>query len=313
MKKVKTLALLLLLSISAKAQEDLFTALQPLVDKQVEFVSGKYDRKGKFKIVKNKFGRPYWIVPYIKYNDEKEYTEKNKDDLDAQLDHYTHPAVLMTGKSSTSEHYVVVDKIVYKLWYCSEFCGSFKIVDYYIPMIEEMKTGTEKNDDSAKKKKGFFSKVGEKLAGAIGANSYVMAQQNVNHEQKVKDYFDAMKKVQNAQPYSAKVKAELVELKQDHKNEIDDINKTNADWWASEEGQAIRDRDALFAKKFMKIKNGRSYKITIGNGIAFKNTIGPGQSTQVDCSDSWYLYNGNSKGKKISSAGESCGQTVTVE
>lgn len=310
-KKSLIIVVLILLSIQARAQEDLFTALQPLVDKKVEFVSKDGKKYAKFEIKKNRFKRPTWIVPSIRYSDEKEFKVKDKDALNLKLDHYTHPALLMTGKNNTDEHFVMVDKILYRLWYCSDNCTSFKIVNYYIPMIEEMKKGQDKGKKK-KKKGGFLNKLGGKLSRAMGGNPYMLAQQNVDHEKKVKDYFVAMKKVQKKHPYSSKIKSEIAQLKKDYKAAIDDINRTNADWWASEEGQAIKERDAVFAKKFTTIKNGRSYKITIGNGGAFKNTIGPGQTTQVDCNDSWYIYNGGSKGKIIASANATCGQTVTV-
>ncbi len=307
------------------AQEDLFTAIAPYADGKMEFMTlDEYRYKHTYTIAKNKFGRNAGLEAKIDHGDGKIKTQEWRPYFD-ELDHYTHPARYIYGAGNNqATSFIFVDKVLYKIWYCSEGCVDFKIQTILVPLIKEEKK--EAAGKSKKKKKGgFMNKLAAKMGKAMGMNAHYMAQNDVDHEARIKDYLQAMKEVQLANPYNAQTKSELAELKADKDKETDEINRVNAEYYNSEEYREIQKRDAFFANKAAEdaktevtLKNLTGKIVGFGNGTNMTGgTVNPGATVTVSCEEDIYLYQvaGTTykKARLVNSSGSNCEGTIDVQ
>ncbi len=318
------LYLLFFASISGSAQNDLFTAIKPYADGEQKFLYANFSENSDgtgslesiaevtIEIEKNRFDKNAGLK--ITRLDMKRNNVKSWRPLSDNLDHYTHPARYIRNEGSNqAENYIMIDKVLYSIWYCNSDCTDFKIQALYVPLIRaEKKEG--------KKKRGFLKKLGSKLSTAMGGNAHVLAQNDVNHRAKIKKYLSDMKALQKANPYSSKIKAEIAALKKDNDEENAEIQKFNEDYKNSDEYKEIMKRNAFFdgkkaeaAKTSLNINNKTGNAITIGTaGGKSLGTVLPGASNSFPCNEDIHLFKGGKPSRLLSKANSNCQEEVVV-
>jgi len=321
------------------AQEDLFTALESIVAKDIEFSRAMLsqeegeianlqglDGNVKIRMEKNLFGR-YQGLTLVDATNGKDSPNANYLPCPMPLDHYTHPA---TYTRDEGNHYLVmVGSVLYELDDVRNDFQDFDISVMYIPLLskEDMPSGQTKAESGGKKKKKSLKDrmLGGaiKLSEAMGANSFVMEQSKIQHAQRIREYMSAMRKIQRSNPYSATTKNEMQKLKQACEQESADIQKFNEDYMKSDEYQEIMKRNALFegkeaaaAASEVTFKNTGSKLAMVKSASGQSLEINPGASKSGDCTQDWFLYplQGNSykKGAKVHSANSKCQGVVEV-
>jgi len=151
--------------------------------------------------------------------------------------------------------------------------------------------------------------------------------ENANHEETLKAYLEkAFAKQDELVVEWRKTNAEKVQRRIDNDQILtNEINGRNAEFWASDEGQAIKKRNEMAAKSDAEDAKSEVKCIYKGKGTALfgyeRNSTGgskgAGQSTVCDCTKDVYIYrndNGTFKrAEKVSSAGSNCGGSIEVE
>ncbi|MEM6298553.1 MAG: hypothetical protein AAF740_07695 [Bacteroidota bacterium] len=245
--------------------------------------------------------------------------------------HYTEPSIFLDGSlqpvealgqkkvpilSKNGTGILIIDGIIYEL--DGNLSSGFNIETIYFP--------SGKSEKGEKKKMSFKEKI--KAAKAALANGGIPENiSQLNHRQVVEQYLKAMEDTQKkaTASFSADTKAEMQYLEDAIKIYRAEVNKTNEDWWNSEEGRAVRARNEFFEKKGasdrrgeVKIINRGSKIIMIGGSVnATGGSLNPGSSSTIDCDEDVYVYRlqGTTykRAERVSSAGSNCGGTVEVQ
>lgn len=156
--------------------------------------------------------------------------------------HYTEPSII-GGSEGYGFGYVILNNVIYYLKDIENWQNptSFKIDEIYIlPEKKEASEGEEKKKLTMK----------ERIAAAKAAMaaSYPEELTEIDHKKVLKEYFTAMAKKQSTASLTAEEKTELAAIEKAEEDRVAKINERNSEFWNGEEGQAIRDRDAHFAK-----------------------------------------------------------------
>ena len=324
-KQLQILLLFIFTTLSSWSQKDLFTAIAPYADDKMEFMTFDESRyKHTYTIAKNKFGRPAALEAKIDYGNGKTDVQEWRPFTD-NVDHYTHPARFIYGSNNSQQtSFLFIDKVLYKIWHCSENCEDFDIQTILVPLIKEDKKET-KEKGKKKRKGGFMNKLASKMGKAMGVNAHYMAQNEVDHKERIKSYLKVMKTLQAANPYNAKVKSELAELKADKDADTEETNRVNSAYYNSDEYREIQKRDAHFANKSAEdaksevtIKNSTGKIVGFGNSVNMTGgTVNPGATVTVSCKKDIYLYQVSGttykKSRLVNKSDANCSGTVEVK
>ena len=167
----------------------------------------------------------------------------------------------------------------------------------------------------------------EEAKGFKAVMGSIKKMEAAGHEERLQKYLDeAFAKQAELLPAWKEANADLVQRRIDNDKILTaEIQGKNAEYWASEEGQAIKKRNEMANKNNAEDAKKEVKLIYRGSGTAkfgdasntWGSVLGAGQSTSMKCDQDIYIYrdvNGvATRAEKVSSAGSNCGGTVEVK
>lgn len=268
---MKKLVLFLLLVATTKislAQIDMITALktigEDIVYTEYLFVTIKPGSKNEIsqkrykanlKLKKNRFGK---IVGFNALEIDKKNGEENGikyNYMYNKFDNYTLPSYI----TAAADHaYVIINGVIFKLEHF-ENTTSFKIEQAWIPTIPKARA----ND-------------------AIFQGGKMSDLQSVDLMKLVKDYFVAIKKIQDEKPYTEteQMEADAMKFTVDSTNIM--IKQGNADYWNSEAGQK---KLAQMRQPRIILTNDTGTDFCLCHGQGVSTVLKPGEQKDFGCKD----------------------------
>jgi hypothetical protein len=255
------------------AQTDMITALQSIGDKVVytEYwdvtpVPGGKNTIGEKRYVvtlhtvTNKFGK---VVGFDAI-DTKEAGKKRIEYyyMHGSFDHYTHPSMFF--KKSSSIAYVIINGVIFELEKFKD-ANTFEIDKLWIPSVPKERSGD-----------AVFN--GAKMSDLRSADLQKM----------VTDYLNAMKKVQEANPYSEPVQVEVDAMKFAVDSTQLTYNNANAAYWNSPEGQKKLNQ---LRKPRVTLVNDTGADLLMCYGQGVSTTLKPGEKKDFSC-DNGKIFKG---------------------
>ncbi len=203
------------------------------------------------KPVKNRFGK---IVGFDAIDKEEAGKKRiSYDYMYNSFDNYTHPSYM----TAAADHaYVIINGAIFYLEHF-ESTTSFEIDGIWVPSIPK-----DKASDPVFK----GGKMGEL--------------KSVDLLKLVKDYFVAMKKIQDANPYNETAQAEADAMKFTKDSTQVMYNQVNSDYWSSPEGQKKLGQMRK-AKVTLVNDTGGDFLICYGSGVT--QTLKPGEKKEFTC------------------------------
>jgi len=301
MKKTAIIIILQLIFKICPAQIDMITALKTIGEDVVyteywgvtKEGNGKYSISGKryvatLKPALNRFGK---IVGFdaIDVKDRKAIGIKYYY-MHGWFDHYTHPSYFLYKDSNTG--YVIVNGVIIEF-------EKFESIDNFV--VDGI----------------WFPKVPkEKKGEALFQGSSMGDFKSVDIMQLVKDYFAAMKKLQDANPLNEANQQEADVMKFAYDSTIITYKQTNANYWSSPEGQK---KLAQLRKPNVIVMNDTGADFCFCSGQGVSTILRPGEKREMSCNGG-QVYLGekvpNSTNLKktnillIDLNGNNCGTTV---
>ncbi|MDW7695125.1 hypothetical protein R9C00_28955 [Flammeovirgaceae bacterium SG7u.111] len=332
-KTIILFVLLLAASFSVSAQIGMYEALEAHGEgaKYQEYWSvGKSEETGKYHID----GKRYVLTAEIKrlpsgvpvgFSLIKVEDGKSWRGADVMTDYeraigYPH---IVTRHKYNKDGYAVVGDYIFSLDGISEDGLSFDRIDAIYIKIG----GEEKAEEEPKEKKKMSLK--EKMKAAKEkVKAAAMVSYGPEHQKAcdtdlgklVSDYLKEMKAKQDANPATAKQKAEIKEIEFARKNKDADLKAYNDSIRATPEYKKLKEHQKRMAEME---KGSAGEKVTIVNGTSSpirvdSFNITPGSSRTFDCDFDIYLMKTDKaknevvRSRKLSSARTNCGRTITV-
>ncbi|MDQ3111678.1 MAG: hypothetical protein M3R17_17450, partial [Bacteroidota bacterium] len=263
MKKIGLFILLGLFAQISFAQTDMASALQAIGENvtyteywDVRPVAGAKNTIGgkryvaTLKPVKNRFGKIVGLDAIDKEDGEKRI---RYDYMYNSFDNYTHPSYM----TAAAEHaYVIINGVIFYLEHF-ENINSFEIDAVWIPSVPKDRSGD-----------AVFQ--GGKMSDMKSADLMKL----------VKDYFVAMKKIQEANPYNEAAQAEADAMKFTKDSTQVMYSQVNANYWSSPEGQKKLGQMRK-AKVTLLNDTGADFLVCYGQGVS--TTLKPGEKKEFSC------------------------------
>lgn len=221
--------------------------------------------------------------------------------------HYTQPSLIYSSLARVG--YAYVDGFLYVLKDIDDYTrpSKFNIDMVYVP--------TGKTSNGKPSKVGFKTKMeGFKYAERVKKKDNMAI---------LKAYFADMEAVQEkaTSKFSPEILAEIEAIANGHSAHVSSMNKANADYWNSEEGQRKlkEGRNSDQGANRVTIKNetgGRIYIMSEGGTVSW---IASGGDYSTDCGDAVYYAdddgsgNHSVRGALIHAADSDCGGSITLE
>lgn len=334
MKKVTTLVCALFITLTGFGQQNLFEGLSPYEGQEFKVYDVNYNTvEERFYIQESKYYHNL-IISFAKNGANKPVglnfidaeTNSPKGTYKAhhdKLDHYTQPAYAYSDLNGTST-YLMIDDIFFEIEKGNEDMSKFgERSGYgrvYVPLsVVDKKVETEATEE--KKKVSLKDKLKNAMNTPIGAPLPDVLKEfksREDFEAKINDYITAMRKKQTANPYTVKDKKEMAMMEKESQDIKNGIKKTNDDYWQSEEGQAVLNRDG---KSSMKLYNNSGTTVQLIDENGRTSFINAGSTSNYKCSTKIYyctncLKGGTTPSKGVFIAGgdgSSCGKTITLK
>ena len=297
MKKITTAILALICSISY-AQVNQYDALKNIPEGTIltrhpspkKGEDGKYTSgtsKEKYKIYHhNSIHGKLYVMSVEKETDSKE----KYDFRGPATNHYSQPSII-GGSKDYGRGYVIIGNTIYYLTKIKNWSNpsSFVIDEVYL----NRSNGEEKKEKLTMKERMAQAKA--KLAEAANGPKEIT---EVDHKKVLKEYFSAMAKKQSSTSLTAKEKSEEAAIIKAEEDRIAKINARNSEFWNGAEGQAIRDRDAHFAKQEAEgavLINDLGTTLWVCYGQGAYDDLKPGEKKVFHCSVGGTVYKGTKK------------------
>lgn len=266
MKKISIFILLALCTNISFAQTDMITALQAIGEdvlyteylfvtinpgKKNEITEKRY--KANLKLEKNRFGK---IVGFNALGMSEGKLEGIKyNHMNNKFDNYTHPSYMESGDRWA---YTIINGVIFYLDHF-ENTTSFDISQVWLPKIPK-----------------------EKANEAIFQGGKMSDLESADLKKLVKDYFAAMKKIQETSPYSESEQKEADAMK----FTVDSTNimgrQSNADYWNSEAGQK---KLAQMRQPRITLTNDTGTDFCLYHGQGVSTVLKPGEKKDFGCKD----------------------------
>lgn len=264
MKKFSLFILLGLFTQISFAQTDMASALQAIGENVtyteywdvVPVAGGKNTIGGKRYVatlmpVKNRFGK---IVGFDAIDKEESGKKRiTYDYMYNSFDNYTHPSYM----TAAADHaYVIINGVIFYLEHFDNV-NSFEIDAVWIPSIPK-----------------------DKASDPVFQGGKMSDMKSADLMKLVKDYFAAMKKIQDANPYNEAAQAEADAMKFTKDSTQVMYNQVNANYWSSPEGQKKLGQMRK-AKVTLLNDTGADLLICYGQGVTA--TLKPGEKKEFSC------------------------------
>ena len=223
--------------------------------------------------VKNRFGK---IVGFDATDKEKP-TEKRirYDYMYNSFDHYTHPSY---STASANHAQVIINGCIFVLEHF-ESTTQFDIDIIWIPTVPK-----------------------DKAADPVFKGSKISEMKSQDLKKVVMDYFVAMKKIQDANPYNATIQEEANTMKFIVDSTRLTYDQVNAAYWNSPEGQAKLNQ---LRKPKVTLVNDTQSDVLMCYGQGVSTTLKPGEKKEFSC-DNGKIFKGKVRANsdQLDSTGE---------
>jgi hypothetical protein len=284
MKKIMLAVLLGLSCVEMTAQIDMITSLKSMEGVvyteywNVEPADGKTVISEKRYVavvsaVKNRFGQ----VVGFDATDKEKPTEKRirYDYMYNSFDHYTHPSY---STASANHAYVIINGCIFTL---EHFVSTtqFDIDIIWIPAVPK-----------------------DKAADPVFKGSKMSEMKGQDLKKVVLDYFVAMKKIQDANPYNESMQEQVNTMKFIKDSTQLTYDNTNAAYWNSPEGQAKLNQ---LRKPKVTLVNDTQSDVLMCYGQGVSTTLKPGEKKEFSC-DNGKIFKGKVRANsdQLDSTGE---------